>query len=127
MKSDLRKVKVGDKIFTIESGWTKVIDTDYSSKYPVETKDHTYTLDGKVNIGDQYPTAFLEYPFKEQPIEKDTLVWFRDDEDTSWMIGYYSHFDDVSKRHCCFLNSKKSTEIKLSCSWKIVTTENPLI
>jgi len=127
MKSDLSKVKVGDKIWTIENGWTNVINTEKTDKYPIETENYTYSIDGKVKIGDKYPSAFLEYPFKEQPIEKDTLVYYRDFEDQQWSIGYYSHFSEGL--HFVFENSKKSTESKKSnvLTWKILTTENPLI
>ncbi len=124
MKSDLSKVKVGDEIFTIENGWTKVIDIENNDKYPIETKDNTYALDGKRLKGDKYPSAFLEYPFKEQKIEKDTFVWFRDGERSSWKVGFYSHFK--AGKHYCFVNSKKSTETNNVTYWNIVTTENPL-
>jgi hypothetical protein len=124
MKSDLSKVKVGDKIWTIEDGWTKVVDINLDYTYPIETRNNTYELDGKVNKADKYPSAFLEYPFKEQPIEKDTLVWFRDNERMSWSVGYYSH--SKKGNHWCFDGSKKSTETKDCLEWKIVTTENPL-
>jgi hypothetical protein len=124
MKSDLSKVKVGDKIWTIESGWIKVINTKGGNLYPIDTENYSYTFDGKVTISDKYPSAFTEYPFKEQPIEKDTLVWFREQEDQSWKFGYYSHFQDG--RHWCFERSKKSTETNKVVFWKIVTTENPL-
>jgi hypothetical protein len=125
MKVDLSKVKVGDKIWTIEDGWTKVVDIDLDSKYPIETRNNTYALDGKVNVDDKHPSAFLEYPFKEQEIEKDTLVWFRDKQSTCWAVGYYSHFEYGT--HWCFDSSKKSNETSVVMSWKIVTTENPLL
>lgn len=124
MKSDLSKVKVGDKIWTIQSGWIEVKRIDTSETFPIETESNSYTIDGKVYFDDKHPSAFLEYPFKEQPIEKDTLVWFRDNENENWMVGYYSHFKDGN--HFCFLESKKSTETNKAIYWKIVTTENPL-
>ena len=123
MKSDLRKVKVGDKIWTIQYGWVEVVNVETDS-YPIETDGSCYTIDGKRSKSDKYPSAFTEYPFKEQPIEKDTIVWYRDDEDTSWMVGYYSHFEDGN--HFCFHGSKKSTETNVKNVWNIVTTENPL-
>lgn len=125
MKSDLSKIKVGDKIWTIEDGWINVISIERDENYPIYTKNNTYTFDGKVNIGDKYPSAFLEYPFKEEPIEKDTLVWFRDSEKSSWIVGYYSHFEDG--RHYCFDASLKSIQTSDRHSWNIVTTKNPLI
>jgi hypothetical protein len=128
MKSDLRKVKAGDEIWTIQQGWQKVISIGRygNSIYPIETENsNTYTLDGKRHKEDKYPSAFTEYPFKEQPIEKDTLVWFRDSESDPWSVGYYSH--SKKGKHWCFDGSKKSTETKDCLEWKIVTTENPLI
>ena len=125
MKSDLSKVEVGDKIWTIHLGWIEVTRIDTRFVYPVITGCHSYTFDGKFRLADKYPSAFLECPFKEQPIEKDTIVWFRDYEDATWRVGYYSHFENG--KHWCFVNSKKSTETNTTNGWKIVTTENPLI
>jgi len=127
MKSDLSKVKVGDKIWTIEEGLTKVVDIDLNLdiKYPIETRANTYTIDGKVNVFYKFPSAFLEYPFKEQQIEKDTLVWFRNAEAQHWMVGYYSHFENG--KHFVFDASKKSTEADGADRWYLVTTENPLL
>ena len=125
MKVDLSKVKVGDKIWTIEDGWTKVLSTDYSELHPIETRNGSYTINGRNSSKHKFPSAFLEYPFKEQEIEKDTLVWFRDCESMAWMNGYYSHFEDGE--HYCFASSKKSTETTEVASWEILTTENPLL
>jgi len=127
MKSDLSKVKKGDRIWTIEKGWEEVTDIDLGDKYPIETENLCYTYDGKFNVGDKHPSAFLEYPFKEQEIEKDTLVWYRDDKYSSWRTGYYSHFEDG--KHRCFNASMKSSETVATdiSKWNIVTTENPLL
>jgi hypothetical protein len=126
MKSDLSNVKRGDKIWTIENGWEKVFSTKYTEEYPIETEENCYTLNGKKNILNEFPSAFLEYPFKkEQEIEKDTLVWYRDNETMSWFIGYYSHYENG--KHYCFNYSKKSTEITLTTDWKIVTNVNPFL
>jgi hypothetical protein len=124
MKSDLRKIRIGDKIWTIEAGWEEVTDIEAGQPYQIETEKGNYTINGKANIYDKYPSAFLEYPFKEQPIEKDTLVWFKDCEDAFWKVGYYSHFEN--DKHYIFNSSKKSTEMNDTTYWGIVTTENPL-
>jgi hypothetical protein len=125
MKSDLRKVKVGDKIWTIQGGLAEVVKIKHGETYPIRTATSTYMLDGKHYKENKYPSAFLEYPFKEQPIEKDTPVWFRDYESESWSVGYYSHLENGE--HYCFDHSRKSTETDAISEWKIVTTENPLI
>lgn len=125
MKSDLSKVKVGDKIWTIQNSFTEVLTVNLDRDYSIVTEECSYTIDGKLHISDKHPSAFLEYPFKELSIEKDTLVWFRDSENEAWKFGYYSHFKNG--QHFCFLESKKSTETGRFTSYKIVTTENPLI
>jgi hypothetical protein len=124
MKSDLSKVKVGDKIWTIKYDWIEVIRIA-DQNYPILTEEACYTIDGKFDKNDKHPSAFLECPFKEQVIEKDTLVYYRDEEDESWKIGYYAYFKN--RKHFIFYNSKKSTEITTTHSCNIVTTENPLI
>ena len=126
MKSDLSKVEVGQIIFTIQYGLVEVIEIDNDPDFPIRVESGSwYSLNGLYCIEDKHPSAFLEYPFKEQPIEKDTLVWVRDHEEQMWKVGYYSHLEN--KRHRCFIESKKSTETKETNSWKIATTENPLI
>lgn len=50
MKSDLSKVKVGDKIWTIQSGWTEVIQINEKTDYPIRTEEDSYTFDGKSTI-----------------------------------------------------------------------------
>lgn len=125
MKSDLSNVKIGDKIFTITEGWQTVLSTDYHDLNKIETEKKAYRLDGRFNGSDKFPSAFAEYPFKEQEIETDTIVWFRDCTSSSWLVGYYSHFKD--DKHFCFACSNKSTETNITHSWNIVTTENPFL
>jgi len=124
MKTDLSKVEVGDRIWTIQNSFTEVLTVNLDRDYSIVTEECSYTIDGKLHISDKHPSAFLECPFKELPIEKDTLVWFRDSEDENWMVGYYSH--SQRGNHYCFDCSKKSTQIIAFTHWEIVTTENPL-
>lgn len=87
MNTDLSKVKVGDKIWTIQEGWTKVAKIDHSYNYPIRTEnDYVYLLNGTLSMSDKYPSAFLECPFKEERIEKDTFVWFRDGEKSDYTV-----------------------------------------
>lgn len=53
MKVDLSKVKVGDKIWTIGEGLTKVLSTDYSICYPIEKAKlalRQYLLENKSKV-----------------------------------------------------------------------------
>jgi len=67
MKSDLSKVKVGDSIWTIQEGWTEVIDNDKFVTYQIRTKKQLYTSDGKYRDTDHHPSAFLTNPFDLEP------------------------------------------------------------
>jgi hypothetical protein len=70
MKSDLSKIKVGDKIWTIRYGRVEVKSTNYNQKYPIATDRDSYTIDGKRLTGDSFPSAFPFNPFERaQPFE----------------------------------------------------------
>jgi len=69
MKSDLSKLKVGDSIWTIQEGNTKVVDIVKNDDYPIKTKKGSgLTLDGKYFNTDLYPSAFLTNPFEVRNI-----------------------------------------------------------
>jgi hypothetical protein len=124
MKVDLSKVKIGDKIWTIQEGWTEVKIINQKYNFPITTSNaNKYQFDGKRFNDDRHPSAFLEYPFGLEVIEKDTLVWYRDYEDESWKFGYYCCFKG---KHWVYVASQKSTQTDKTISYKIVTTENPL-
>jgi hypothetical protein len=127
MKSDLSKVKVDDKIWTIENGWVTITGIEHYDTYQVKVENYSYTFDGKISQSDKFPSAFLEYPFKEQEIEKDTIVWFRGHKDNHFNIGYYSHYDMSTDLHHVFISSKKSNETTDTDVYHEVRTENPLL
>ena len=79
MKSDLSNVKVGDKIWTIQEGWTEVKEIDERNFAPIITKNGSYYTDGHWVIRDKYPRAFLENPFEiTREVEEEILQSFRD-------------------------------------------------
>lgn len=64
MKSNLSKIEVGEKIFTIQYGWTEVIEIDKNYTYPIRVEGGCwYSLNGLYCIEDKYPSAFLKNPF----------------------------------------------------------------
>ena len=92
-------------------------------------KSNYFTKDGREY---KYTPVVLSYfPYElemkrvEEVIKKDTIVWYRDDKDESWINGYYSHFENG--RHYVFYSSQKSTETNGFMNWNVVTTQNPLI
>ena len=126
MKTDLSKIKVGEKVWTIQDGWINVqciLRTKYG--YPIGVKSNIwYTMDGRANVRDKHPSAFLECPFNDnESIQIDTLVWYKDYLESSWNVGYYSHFQN--EKHFVFLGSKNSNQERASIGWNIITTENP--
>jgi arylsulfatase A-like enzyme len=63
--ADLSNVKKGDTIWTYTNGDVLVMDIIEYSKYPIRLKDKaSYTLSGKWQLGDKYPTAFTKKPFE---------------------------------------------------------------
>jgi hypothetical protein len=64
MKSDLSKVKVGDKIWSFTNVYEVVTEIRKNNLYPIVTNKSSYTFDGKRWDGDYYPSAFLSNPFK---------------------------------------------------------------
>ena len=73
MKSDLSNVKVGQKIWTIQEGWTEVTEIDIENEimYPIRIGNEWYSLDGKCYKNDNHPSAFLSNPFEKEITEAD--------------------------------------------------------
>jgi hypothetical protein len=70
MKSDLSKVQVGDRIWTIQQGWVTVESVDYHETYPISAGNQCHTIDGKHRTSDTFPSAFTFNPFEQpQPFE----------------------------------------------------------
>lgn len=69
MKSDLSKVKVGDRIWTIQDGWVKVKNVNHSSYYPIFAGNSSFTLDGREVECNAHPSAFTFNPFEQQPFD----------------------------------------------------------
>ena len=100
MNNDLSSVKVGDDIWTIYHGWTKVINIASDVIYPILTEGrYLYTLDGKHHINAKYPSAFIEPPAefnagpKPSRFKKGDRVLVCDHKHASWRRRYFSHED----------------------------------
>jgi hypothetical protein len=65
MKSDLSKVKVGDRICTIKEGWVTVESTNNSLNYPIKAGGYSFTIYGEHIITDTFPSAFTFNPFEQ--------------------------------------------------------------
>ena len=109
MNSDLSKVKVGDFIWTIKSGWTKIVEINKVFHYPIITEDKCgYTLQGFFRYNDQYPSAFTEPPacFNAEPkpceFKKGDRVLVTNKADERTAKRYFSHmYNDL---YACFID-----------------------
>jgi len=64
----LADLKVGDEVWTIQMGYTKIIEVSNHGEYPIRTLgNHSYTKDCKYSMHNEYPSIFLENPFEIMP------------------------------------------------------------
>ena len=63
--------KIGNNVWTIQEGWTKVIEIDLDSGYPVVTPHNSYTQQGLQYEQDSNPSLFTYDPLDgtEPPVE----------------------------------------------------------
>lgn len=60
-------LKVGDIVWTIQTGYAKVTSISDTKNYPILVDGWaSYTLDGKWGCRDKYDSLYLENPFKKQ-------------------------------------------------------------
>lgn len=110
MKNDLSNVKVGDWIWTIQEGWSKVEDIKHHPIYEIGTQKGGYTPSGKCNLFDKYPSAFTEPPacFNAPPkpceFEKGQKVLVQQKECSRWYKVYFSHME--GNRYVCFCDGR---------------------
>ena len=115
---DLTGLKIGDRLWTIQSGWTFISSINFKK---VNTEHgHSYFLDGKKCIYDLYPSAFVT-PLKDFDtdliIEHDEVVLVWDDPTRK----FKRHFAYYKNGYCCYNNgrSSKTIDIELAISkWR---------
>jgi hypothetical protein len=106
--SDLSNVKVGDTIWTVQDGETKVISVKNGKYHPIKTVDAIYTIDGKFLVNDQFPSAFLKNPFESQ----ERWVEVRDDEEEEWVRKKL--IMEKNGKFICWRNAKTDEEVEES-------------
>ena len=127
-----RKFKKGDIVYwqDLQGEVTDIDDTDY----PITVKFNnnffkSFTYDGRYFA--DFPLVLSHTPYtlngftQNSVIEKDTLVWVRDNENDLWEQRFYSCFKDG--KHYCFIEQKTSKETGLVSSSNFLETENPLL
>ena len=60
---ELKDLKEGDYVWTIQNGWTKLAATGNARSYPLTTNyNYSYTLDGFLFVHNKYPSMFTYEP-----------------------------------------------------------------
>lgn len=76
-KQDFSNAKVGDKVFSIQEGWTEIVRISEDIDYPIILpNDQDYTLDGKLYGLDKHPSLFAQHTVF--PREMEVYIGFED-------------------------------------------------
>ena len=78
--TNFEDLKKGDKIWTLQNGWTEVTDIVTNSYYPIIVHSNCYTIDGKYGIRDKYPSIYFHDPLESKD---DFAIGFAE-----WLIKY---------------------------------------
>jgi hypothetical protein len=91
----LSNVKVGDWIFTVADGWTKVLTIIEGSDYPIKTISSWYTHEGKLHHEDKHPSAWTYDPFDgtlpPAVFKEGEVIAVSDSASKNWHHRAYSH------------------------------------
>jgi hypothetical protein len=102
-KAILEDVNVGDWVFTIRNGWTRITELVEGSFYTIECVDR-YSVEGKRLRGDAFPSAWPKghpdiphwappCPEDEKPkFEPFDKVLVRDEDRDYWKASLFSHY-----------------------------------
>ena len=63
--SDFSDAKVGDKVYSLRYGEQLIVYIISNAKYPIQTNNCSYTINGKHYTDDLYPILFKSNPFIE--------------------------------------------------------------
>lgn len=109
----LRNVKVGDRVWTIQAGWTKVVTVCFeTSGYPIRmASGHNYTIDGKYHLQDMGRAAFLNPPIEiiAPPANLkngDPVYVAAKGRPDIWFRRYFSHEAEEGGRYYCYADGK---------------------
>ena len=96
---EFKDVQVGDWIFTIRAGWTKVTKIQ-DVTCPIHTEYTTYSMEGKYYHSDVHPAAWTydplngtEHPTSWEDVEVGTAVKVRNYVTDVWALGKIIVYD----------------------------------
>lgn len=70
---DYSKLKVGDKLWSIQLGECIVTEINDKSNYPIACGNDTYSQSGHRIVGEHFPSLFTSNPFADTEPEQITL------------------------------------------------------
>jgi hypothetical protein len=119
------EIKKGDKVWGLREGWFEVNYLSETSVYPIQTPIGTYTVDGKLNSCDKFPTIFwnefqlpedaFTKPLPKMEVDAKVLVW--NYSGTVKEKHYFSHFDDKGRIHCFIHGLTSWNNVNNLTSW----------
>ena len=127
------KFKKGDIVYW-QDLQGEVIEINSNPYYPIDVKFtngdvKNFTKNGSIYV--DYASVLSHTPYtlngfsQNSVIEKDTLVWVRDNSLRNWEQRFYSSFQNG--KHYCFEDQETSNETNKTTSWNYLETENPLL
>lgn len=129
--SDLRNVKVGDKVWTVQDGWDEIVDINLGEEYTIGTNINRYALDGIYVKGEYLPCCFTQNPFtyilekfsnQERIVEVDLGgTWFKRRLIKLMPNGYACVYGAIGVNHFCD-SIEKTNDIGMYSIWREVPT-----
>lgn len=123
------KARIGDKVWSVRKGWGKIILTVADEYYPIivryeDAVREAYTKDGKLMIGDRYPTLFwdeIKFKIPEQPkrrLKKWIGIIQNDDNEVrvialKWGSNRPDLFDSAEEAALCSKYFIKAVEVEI--------------
>ena len=92
--------KIGDKVWSIRSGWTEITEIGGNAYYPINIKGIIYSLDGKLWNFDTSPSLFWqEQTFNlSKPLpdfKKGDVLWVWNYNFDNKQVRIFSHFGNT--------------------------------
>ena len=137
----LHNTKVGDYIWTVRDDWQEVKSVNPDILYPIDTKDLSFTFEGKEVEEDKNPSAFTRDILNDTPRPGPVyeLSWSKVPEDTPVRVvsphgecinSFFKEVVQVDGNDVfeCYVNGNTSLETSCTEYWEVCqlrVEENP--
>lgn len=115
---DFDNLKVGDRVWTIQHGYTTIADIDTGS-YPIFCGDRSYTKKGMLIDTDIAPSLFRSNPFEDirEEFFADRLMEVRDGIYSSWFKRVVFGKKNGRWIAWCTDNIKEANDVYIIGTW----------